>query len=90
MMELLSRIRALLRRSSAEPSPEEYRLGPLAVNPKKHMVRVGGQDVAPVSYTHLEEAATPAKSRKPGSAGPAALARRAANQQSSRAVKRCV
>lgn len=46
MMELLSRIRALLRRSSAEPSPEEYRLGPLAVNPKKHMVRVGGQDVA--------------------------------------------
>ena len=37
MMELLSRIRALLRRSSEEPSPTEYRLGKLMVNPQKHV-----------------------------------------------------
>ena len=45
MMELLSRIRALLRRSSEEPSPTEYRLGKLMVNPQKHVVQVDGQDV---------------------------------------------
>lgn len=45
MMELLSRIRALLRRTSEEPSPEEYRVGSLMVCPQKHIVQVNGQDI---------------------------------------------
>lgn len=44
MMELLSRIRALLRRATAESG--EYRAGALRVVPDKHIVQVEGQDVA--------------------------------------------
>lgn len=46
MMELLSRIRALLRRSSAEnEKQEEYTVGNLYVNPLRHIVRVDGKEV---------------------------------------------
>lgn len=46
MMELLSRIRALLRRSSAEnEKQEEYMVGNLYVNPLRHIVRVDGKEV---------------------------------------------
>ena len=46
MMELLSRIRALLRRSGADnDSQEEYRVGSLYVNPVRHEVQVDGKDV---------------------------------------------
>ena len=49
MMELLSRIRALLRRaeghSGAEP-PADHQLGGLYVSPSRHIVRVDGTEVA--------------------------------------------
>ena len=46
MMELLSRIRALLRRSGAtDGRMEEYRVGNLYVNPTRHEVQVDGKDV---------------------------------------------
>ena len=43
MMELLSRIRALLRRT--ETTEEQFRAGDLTVIPAKHIVRVGERDV---------------------------------------------
>jgi len=43
MMELLSRIRALLRRT--EQDADEYRAGSLLVIPSKHVVQAGGTDV---------------------------------------------
>ena len=46
MMELLSRIRALLRRSGADNDrQEEYRVGNLYVNPVRHIVQVDGNEV---------------------------------------------
>lgn len=47
MMELLSRIRAVLRRTqgAAEEKTEEFRCGSLLVNPAKHLVQAGGQEV---------------------------------------------
>ena len=47
MMELLSRVRALLRRTK-EPAERtvEYRLGSLYVSPARHVVQVGGEEVA--------------------------------------------
>ena len=46
MMELLSRIRALLSRSGANDGRmEEYRVGNLYVNPTRHEVQVDGKDV---------------------------------------------
>jgi len=45
MMELLSRIRALLRRT-ARPDTENYCCGCLRVVPDTHRVQVAGQDVA--------------------------------------------
>ena len=46
MMELLSRIRALLRRSGANDGRmEDYRVGNLYVNPTRHEVQVDGKDV---------------------------------------------
>ena len=46
MLELIARIRAVLRRSQPAQSVHEYRLGPLYVSPEQHIVRVDGQDVA--------------------------------------------
>lgn len=46
MMELLSRVRAVLRRASGGEEPGEYRLGPLWVSPKQHLARVSGRDVS--------------------------------------------
>ena len=43
MMELLSRIRALLRRTAVQA--QAYHLGPLAVIPDKHLVEVDGKEV---------------------------------------------
>lgn len=48
MMELLSRVRALLRRAETyrEALEEtEYRVGPLYVSPARHVVQVGGKDL---------------------------------------------
>lgn len=46
MMELLSRIRALLRRSDDSQTVPEYRVGGLYVCPSRHVVQVDGQDVS--------------------------------------------
>ena len=45
MMELLSRIRALLRRTEDKPEETTYEYRDLVVNPKQHTVRVDGQPV---------------------------------------------
>lgn len=45
MMELLSRIRALLRRTGGN-APAEYRLGGLYVSPSRHVVQVDGEDLS--------------------------------------------
>ena len=50
MMELISRIRALLRRAE-DSGAEEYQIGSLYVNPAKHIVTV---DQEPVSLTLKE------------------------------------
>lgn len=45
MMELLSRIRALLRRSQSEEETMEYKVGDLTVRPSAHQVLVGEEEV---------------------------------------------
>ena len=45
MMELLARIKALLRRTEEEHVERDYSLGGLYVCPVKHIVRVDGQNV---------------------------------------------
>ena len=45
MMELLARIKALLRRTEEERVERDYTLGGLYVCPAKHIVRVDGQNV---------------------------------------------
>lgn len=45
MMELLARVRALLRRSAPRQSQDEYQLGPLYLSTSRHIVRVDGQEV---------------------------------------------
>ena len=45
MMELVARVRAVLRRSGPEKRETEYRLGSLLVLPARREVRVDGEDV---------------------------------------------
>lgn len=45
MMELLARVRALMRRSKGRPNVDEYQIGPLYISLSRHVVRVNGQDV---------------------------------------------
>ena len=45
MLELIARIRAVLRRYQPAQVVREYRLGSLYVCPEQHIVRVDGQDV---------------------------------------------
>ncbi len=47
MMELIARVRALLRRTQKSSSSEAqaYQLGSLYVSPEKHVVQVGGNDI---------------------------------------------
>lgn len=44
-MELVSRIKALLRRTEKRDAAEEYTVGELYVCPSKHVVKVGGESV---------------------------------------------
>lgn len=49
MMELLSRIRALIRRAEGYntlPESEEYHIDGLELSPSRHLVRVHGQEIA--------------------------------------------
>ena len=45
MMELLSRVKALLRRARPAEPDRAYTVGALYVHPEKHIVRVAGEDV---------------------------------------------
>ena len=47
MMELIARVRALLRRTqkSSAPEAQAYQLGSLYVSPEKHIVQVNGCDI---------------------------------------------
>ena len=45
MMELLARVRALLRRASSNGDMQEYHFGELYVSPAKHLVTVHGHSV---------------------------------------------
>ncbi len=51
MMELLARVKALLRRAEGEDESVEYRLGTLFVCPERHQVSVNGE---PVTLTKKE------------------------------------
>jgi len=47
MMELVARIKAVLRRTeNTDSQSEEYIAGPLTVSPKKHKVKVNGEKIA--------------------------------------------
>lgn len=45
MMELVARVRAVLRRADDRGAAKEYRVGPLFVCPERHEVSVNGKDV---------------------------------------------
>ena len=45
MMELVARVKALLRRTNTEKQDTEYSIGCLYVCPNKHIVRVNGKDI---------------------------------------------
>lgn len=51
MMELMARVRALLRRTAEPAAEREYRVGALSLDPGRHQVRVGGE---PVQLTYKE------------------------------------
>ena len=46
MMELVARVRAVLRRTEQKQETEDYRVGDLFVSPQRHVVRVAGEEVA--------------------------------------------
>lgn len=46
MMELVARVRAVLRRTEGEDETREYRLGELTVAPQQHRVTVQGREVS--------------------------------------------
>ena len=45
-MELVARVKALLRRAEPVTDGKEYNIGPLFLNPDKHIIQVDGRDVA--------------------------------------------
>lgn len=53
MMELISRIKALLRRAGGESKKEEYTIGGLYVCPSKHIVKANGNEVV-LTYKEFE------------------------------------
>ncbi len=53
MMELVARVRAVLRRTSQNTTVEDYRVGELFVSPKQHVVKVKGQNV-PLTHKEFE------------------------------------
>ena len=53
MMKLISRIKALLRRTEKKKKKDEYTVGGLYVCPSKHIVRANGNDVV-LTYKEFE------------------------------------
>ncbi len=55
MMELMSRIKALLRRSEMTVEKEDsFMIGPLYVSLSKHVVKVNGEEVTTLTYKEFE------------------------------------
>ena len=46
MMELVARVRAVLRRTETREENSDYQLGALFVSPKRHVVKVDGEEVS--------------------------------------------
>lgn len=46
MMELVARVRAVLRRTESREENNDYQLGELFVSPKRHVVKVDGEEVS--------------------------------------------
>lgn len=46
MMELIARVKALLRRAEVVDTEKDYTIGKLFVSPSKHLVKTDGEDVA--------------------------------------------
>lgn len=53
MMELVARVRAVLRRTEPAAASTEYQIGPLYVSPERHIVKVNGKDVT-LTYKEFE------------------------------------
>ncbi|MCD8036096.1 MAG: response regulator transcription factor [Clostridiales bacterium] len=53
MMELISRIKALMRRAGDDAKKDEYMVGGLYVCPSKHIVKANGKDVV-LTYKEFE------------------------------------
>lgn len=53
MMELLARVRAVLRRTEKTPQVQQWQVGPLYVCPQRRQVQVNGQDVL-LTYKEFE------------------------------------
>ena len=53
MMELVARVRAVLRRTEPSTTSTEYQIGPLYVSPERHIVKVNGKDVT-LTYKEFE------------------------------------
>lgn len=55
MMELMSRIKALLRRTEMTVEKEDsFKIGPLYVSISKHVVKVNGEEVTTLTYKEFE------------------------------------
>lgn len=46
MMELIARVKALLRRSDVVDREREYRIGDFYLSPEKHIAKVGGEEIS--------------------------------------------
>ena len=46
MMELVARVRAVLRRTESREENSDYQIGELFVSPKRHVVKVDGEEVS--------------------------------------------
>ena len=53
MMELVARVRAVLRRTESREENNDYQLGALFVSPKRHVVKVDGEEVS-LTYKEFE------------------------------------
>ena len=53
MMELLARVRAVLRRTEKKPQEQQWQVGPLQVYPQRRQVQVNGREVM-LTYKEFE------------------------------------
>ena len=53
MMELVARVRAVLRRTESREENSDYQLGELFVSPKRHVVKVDGEECVIVRQSDI-------------------------------------